>query len=84
MVGTTGTTDVLAQAQAIAAYPTTHAIARVPVGEAVLIKQYLDVGAQTLLIPMVDTPEHAALMVRDYVKWDDYPMSLQHFAESFL
>jgi thiamine pyrophosphate-dependent acetolactate synthase large subunit-like protein len=23
-----------------------------------------------------------ALMVRDYVKWDDYPMSLQHFAES--
>ena len=21
-------------------------------------------------------------MVRDYVKWDDYPMSLQHFAES--
>jgi thiamine pyrophosphate-dependent acetolactate synthase large subunit-like protein len=23
-----------------------------------------------------------ALIVRDYVKWDDYPMSLQHFAES--
>jgi thiamine pyrophosphate-dependent acetolactate synthase large subunit-like protein len=23
-----------------------------------------------------------ALMVRDYVKWDDYPGSLQHFAES--
>ena len=23
-----------------------------------------------------------ALTVRDYVKWDDYPMSLQHFAES--
>lgn len=23
-----------------------------------------------------------ALMVRDYVKWDDYPHSLQHFAES--
>jgi thiamine pyrophosphate-dependent acetolactate synthase large subunit-like protein len=23
-----------------------------------------------------------ALMVRDFVKWDDYPMSLQHFAES--
>jgi acetolactate synthase I/II/III large subunit len=26
--------------------------------------------------------QDAALMVRDYVKWDDYPMSLQHFAES--
>ncbi len=23
-----------------------------------------------------------ALMVRDFIKWDDYPMSLQHFAES--
>ena len=28
-----------------------------------LVKQYLDIGAQTLLIPMVDTPEQAALMV---------------------
>ena len=26
--------------------------------------------------------QDAALMVRDYVKWDDYPMSLQHFADS--
>jgi thiamine pyrophosphate-dependent acetolactate synthase large subunit-like protein len=26
--------------------------------------------------------QDAALIVRDYVKWDDYPMSLQHFAES--
>jgi thiamine pyrophosphate-dependent acetolactate synthase large subunit-like protein len=26
--------------------------------------------------------QDVALMVRDYVKWDDYPMSLQHFAES--
>lgn len=26
--------------------------------------------------------QDAALMVRDYVKWDDYPGSLQHFAES--
>ena len=28
-----------------------------------LIKQYLDLGAQTLLLPMVETPEQAALMV---------------------
>jgi acetolactate synthase I/II/III large subunit len=26
--------------------------------------------------------QDAAAMVRDYVKWDDVPMSLQHFAES--
>jgi acetolactate synthase I/II/III large subunit len=26
--------------------------------------------------------QDVALVVRDYVKWDDYPMSLQHFAES--
>lgn len=38
------------------------AIARVPVGEVWLIKQVLDAGAQTVLVPMVDTAEHAALM----------------------
>ena len=30
----------------------------------------------------VHTVQDAALMVRDYVKWDDTPVSLQHFAES--
>ena len=59
-----GLQDLLSQAQAIAAYPETHAIARVPTGDAVLIKQYLDVGFQTLLVPMVDTPEQAALLVK--------------------
>lgn len=56
--------SVLQQAQAIAAYPGTHAIARVPMGHGhvgqMLIKQYLDLGVQTLLVPMVDTPEQAA------------------------
>ncbi len=56
--------DLLAQAQAIAAYPDSHAIARVPVGDMALIKQYLDIGLQTLLVPMVDTPEQAAQLVR--------------------
>jgi 4-hydroxy-2-oxoheptanedioate aldolase len=28
-----------------------------------LVKQYLDLGVQTLLIPMVETAEQAALMV---------------------
>lgn len=34
------------------------------IGDVALVKQYLDVGAQTLLVPMVDTPEQAALMVQ--------------------
>ncbi|QHE83789.1 aldolase/citrate lyase family protein [Hydrogenophaga sp. BPS33] len=59
-----GLRDVLAQAQTIAAYPASHPIARVPVGDAALIKQYLDLGLQTLLVPMVDTPEQAAQLVR--------------------
>jgi 4-hydroxy-2-oxoheptanedioate aldolase len=58
-----GLQDILAQAQAIAAYPGCHAIARVPVGDRVIIKQYLDLGLQTLLVPMVDTPGQAAQLV---------------------
>jgi 4-hydroxy-2-oxoheptanedioate aldolase len=41
-----------------------HPVARVPVGDTALIKQYLDIGAQTLLVPMVDTPEQAAQLAR--------------------
>lgn len=59
---------LLAQAQAVAAYPGTHAIARVPMGHGhvgeMLIKQYLDVGIQTLLVPMVDTAAQAQALVR--------------------
>ncbi len=40
-----------------------HPVARVPVGDTALIKQYLDIGAQTLLVPMVDTAEQAAQLV---------------------
>ena len=60
--------SLLQQAQAVAAYPATHAVARVPVGHGhagtTLIKQYLDLGIQTLLVPMVDTPQQAAELVR--------------------
>jgi 4-hydroxy-2-oxoheptanedioate aldolase len=60
--------SLLQQAQAVAAYPASHAIARVPVGHGhagtTLIKQYLDLGIQTLLVPMVDTPQQAADLVR--------------------
>ena len=55
--------SILAQLQAVAAYPVTPLV-RPPFGDPVVIKQYLDVGAQNLLIPMVDSAEHAEAMVR--------------------
>jgi 4-hydroxy-2-oxoheptanedioate aldolase len=58
----------LQQAQVVAAYPATHAIVRVPMGHGfmgqALIKQYLDVGIQTILVPMVETAEQAREIVR--------------------
>ena len=59
--------SILAQLQAIAPYPS-HPVARIPVGAGhvgtTLVKQYLDLGVRTLLVPMVDTPEQAAELVR--------------------
>jgi len=54
---------VLDQLRALAPYPV-HPVVRPVQGDVALIKQYLDIGAQTLLVPMIDTPEQAALMVR--------------------
>lgn len=48
--------------QALAAYPVSPVV-RPPVGETHLVKQYLDLGVQNLLIPMIDTPEQARAMV---------------------
>jgi 4-hydroxy-2-oxoheptanedioate aldolase len=53
---------VLEQLQAVAPYRS-HPIIRPLTGDVALIKQLLDVGAQTLLIPMVDTAEQARHMV---------------------
>ncbi len=53
---------VLAQLQAVAPYPV-HPVVRPVHGAAELIKQYLDVGVQTLLVPMVETSEQAARAV---------------------
>ena len=55
--------SILAQLQAVAAYPATPLV-RPPYGDVVTIKQYLDLGVQNLLVPMVDSAEHAAEMVR--------------------
>ncbi|WP_064696258.1 4-hydroxy-2-oxoheptanedioate aldolase [Rhizobium aegyptiacum] len=41
-----------------------HAVIRPPIGETWIIKQMLDIGAQTLLIPMVDSQEMAESMVK--------------------
>jgi 4-hydroxy-2-oxoheptanedioate aldolase len=54
---------VLDQLRAVAPYPV-HAVVRPVEGNVALLKQYLDVGAQTLLVPMIDTPEQAKLMAR--------------------
>ena len=56
--------SIQAQLQTLAAYPGSHPMCRVPLGETALIKQYLDLGAQNILVPMVDTAEQAAQLVR--------------------
>ena len=64
--------SILHQLQAIASAssalppgaPPPHPIVRVPVGETALIKQVLDLGAQTVLVPMVDTPAQAQQLAR--------------------
>ena len=54
--------SVLPLLQAVAPYPV-HPIVRPVHGAIEAIKQYLDIGAQTLLLPMIETAEQAALMV---------------------
>ncbi|HEY1146250.1 MAG TPA: aldolase/citrate lyase family protein, partial [Allosphingosinicella sp.] len=53
---------LLAQLQAVAASPV-EAMARVPVGDPAIIKQYLDIGFKTLLVPMVESAEQAERLV---------------------
>ena len=40
------------------------AVVRVPIGETWIIKQVLDIGAQTILVPMVESAEEARELVR--------------------
>jgi 4-hydroxy-2-oxoheptanedioate aldolase len=53
---------LLGQLQAVAPYPS-HPVVRPVIGDAALIKQLLDIGAQTLLVPMIETAEQAAATV---------------------
>jgi 4-hydroxy-2-oxoheptanedioate aldolase len=62
-----GLESVLAQLQAVAAgagpsSPSTPVV-RVPIGDAVVIKQVLDLGAQNLLVPMISTAAEARAVV---------------------
>jgi len=56
------------QLQAIAPYPS-QALIRPVIGDSALIKQLLDIGAQTLLVPMVES----AAQARDLVRAMRYP-----------
>ena len=55
---------MLAQIQAIQRESSSEVVVRVPIGETWLIKQVLDLGAQTVLVPMVETAEQARELVR--------------------
>lgn len=57
-------TDVLPALQAIAAYPEVSAVVRPAINDWVLIKRHLDQGAQTLLIPYVESRGEAEAAVR--------------------
>ncbi|MCG2576851.1 4-hydroxy-2-oxoheptanedioate aldolase [Dechloromonas sp. XY25] len=54
--------SILSQLQALAPYPT-QPVVRPPQGDHVLIKQLLETGVQTLLIPMVESAEQAQGLV---------------------
>jgi len=55
--------SIFAQLQAIAPY-SSQPVVRPPYGDSVLIKQLLETGVQTLLIPMVETYEEASNLVK--------------------
>jgi 4-hydroxy-2-oxoheptanedioate aldolase len=54
--------SLLTQLQAVAPYPATPVV-RVPWNDMVTIKRVLDIGAQSLLIPYVQTPDEARAAV---------------------
>ncbi|AWY39559.1 4-hydroxy-2-oxoheptanedioate aldolase [Pseudomonas putida] len=54
---------MLGQLQAVAPYPS-HPVIRPVIGDTALIKQVLDIGVQTLLVPMVENADQAQELVR--------------------
>ena len=49
-----GLESVVAELHAVSAFPVTPVV-RVPIGDVVTIKQVLDLGAQSIVVPMVST-----------------------------
>ncbi|PUB20274.1 2,4-dihydroxyhept-2-enedioate aldolase [Promicromonospora sp. AC04] len=58
-----GLETMTALLQAVAPYPVTPVV-RAPSGDTVLLKQILDLGAQNVLVPMIDTADQARAVVR--------------------
>lgn len=56
--GPSGLETILAQLRAVAGYPCVSVV-RVPNNDPVVIKQVLDLGAQSLIVPMVNTADQA-------------------------
>ncbi len=61
-------TTILPLLQVVAGCPAA-AVVRLPWSDMVLVKRYLDIGAQTLLLPFIETPEQAA----EAVSFTRYP-----------
>jgi 4-hydroxy-2-oxoheptanedioate aldolase len=57
-----GLESILAQLQAVHGYPV-HVLVRPPVNDTIVIKQYLDLGVQNLLVPMVNSAAEAEAAV---------------------
>ena len=55
--------SIMAQLQVLEA-SSSQSVVRLPIGETWMIKQVLDIGAQNLLVPMVESAEQAAQLVR--------------------
>jgi 4-hydroxy-2-oxoheptanedioate aldolase len=53
----------LEQLQVLAAYPEVEVVVRPPAADPVFIKQLLDIGADNIIVPMIETPEQAAAAV---------------------
>ncbi len=53
---------------------------RVPVY--IIVGNWMDGGTRANGVNSYHSAQDMAAMVRDYVKWDDEPASLGHFAES--
>ena len=50
----------------------------------VILGNEMDAVARRSFVEWTHSAQDAAVIIRDYTKWDDAPSSLQHFAESFV